>query len=165
MSVRFVASCVLVLAMGCSPASFPQSSAHGLLGQPSPALKARQMLDGSALVEGSLAGRPVVVKFFADYCVPCKRTLPAVEALHRRFSDVAFIGISEDDTAEKARQVVKQFSLTFPIIHDTSQVYSGRFRVAQMPTTFVIDKAGIVRWVGGADQTDDDLTQAIEAAR
>ncbi len=164
MSVRFVACCLLVLSVGCK-AAFPQSAAHGLLGQPSPVLKSRQMLDGTPLVEGSLAGRVVVVKFFADYCAPCKRTLPAIEALHRRFTDVAVIGVSEDDNAELARKVVNQFSLTFPVIYDTSQVYAGRFRVAQMPTTFVIDKSGVVRWVGGSDQTDDDLAQAIEAAR
>ena len=165
MSVRFIASSLLVAATACGAPNFPQSTSHTLLGQPSPELKARTMLDGSSLAAGALAGRVVVVKFFADYCAPCKKTLPAVEALHQRFGDVAFIGVSEDETSEKARGVVHQFSLTFPVIHDSSQVYSGRFRVTQMPTTFVIDKSGIVRWIGGADQTDDDLSQAIQAAR
>jgi thiol-disulfide isomerase/thioredoxin len=169
MMVRFLSSCLLVASLGwtsaCGQPSFPQSPKHDLLGQPSPEIKARQLLDGSALAAGALAGRVVVVKFFADYCAPCKKTLPAVEALHRRFGDVAFIGVSEDESRAKAQKVVDQFSLTFPVIHDSSQVYSGRFRVAQMPTTFVIDKLGVVRWVGGADQTDDELTQAIEAAR
>ncbi len=167
--VRFLSSCFVVaslaLTSACGQPNFPHSSAHPLLGRPSPELKARQLLDGSPLAAGAFAGRVVVVKFFADYCAPCKKTLPAVQALHQRFSDVAMIGVSEDESRDKAKKVVDQFSLTFPIIHDVSQVYSGRFRVAQMPTTFVIDKSGIVRWIGGADQTDDELTQAIEAAR
>jgi peroxiredoxin len=163
--IRFFSSCLVVTALACGQPSFPQSSAHPLLGQPSPEIKVRQLLDGSPLAPGAFAGRAVVVKFFADYCAPCKKTLPAVQALHQRFGDVAMIGVSEDESRDKAKKVVDQFSLTFPIIHDASQVYSGRFRVSQMPTTFVIDKSGIVRWVGGADQTDDELEQAIQAAR
>ncbi len=50
-------------------------------------------------------------------------------------------------------------------MHDEGNVLSGRFRVSTMPTTFVADSTGVVRWVGGEGQTEDDLRRAIEAAR
>ena len=97
--------------------------------------------------------------------VPCKATLPAAERLHEAHPEVLFVGIDEDDTTDTARTVVQRFGLTFPVIHDTDNVLSGRFRVSAMPMTFVADGSGVVRWVGGDGQTEDDLRRAVEAAQ
>jgi thiol-disulfide isomerase/thioredoxin len=125
-----------------------------------PAFK-RRTLSGSTLDTAALAGRVVVVKFFADYCEPCKRTLPAAEALAREHGDVAFIGVSEDERASVAEDIVRRYSLSFPVIHDAGQVLRGRFRVSEIPATFVADRAGNVRWVGGDRQDHDALAEAI----
>ena len=167
--MRRAAVCLLAwMAAACGGGGgggFPVSAAHPLLGHAIPEVKARQLLDGNALVATALQGKPVVIKFFADYCEPCKRTLPATESLHRKYPDVFFLGVSEDESRQLAQKVVNTFSLSFPVIHDGSNVYSGRFRVTEMPTTFVIDRTGVVRWIGGAGQTDEDLAQAVEAVR
>lgn len=128
-------------------------------------MKTRSMLDGSALDAAALAEKPVVVKFFADYCQPCKKTLPAAQRVHAKFDDVIFIGVSEDEDRESAQKVVQQFGLTFPVIYDDAKRFAGVFRVNEMPRTFVADKQGVVRWVGGEAQTEDDLKQVVEAVR
>jgi thiol-disulfide isomerase/thioredoxin len=149
---------------GCAPPRFPDSAHHPLAGQPLPEIH-RRSLDGHAIDQGLVAGTPVLVKFFADYCQPCKETLPAAERIHEAYPDVTFIGVDEDDTSEAARDVARRYGLTFPVIHDAGNVLAGRFRVAEMPTTFVADPHGIIRWVGAEGQTEADLRQAVLAAR
>lgn len=148
---------------GSQPAEPPSSVPHALAGRPAPDLQ-RAAVDGSKVDTQALRGHVVVVKFFADYCEPCKRTLPAVERVHRDRPDVAFIGVDEDESEERVRALIGRYGLSFPIVHDRSNVLSGRFRVSQMPTTFVIGRGGNVSWVGGERQTENDLEIAIEHA-
>lgn len=142
----------------------PPSAPSHLIGRALPDFR-NSTLDGAPLNAELLRGRPVVVKFFADYCVPCKRTLPAVERLHRQYADVAFVGVSEDDYSSGARKVVTEFGLTFPVVHDGSKALRGKFRVMELPMTFVADKSGIVKWVGGPAQTEKDLERVVAAVR
>lgn len=154
-----------LLATSCGrPASYPPTLAHALLDKPLPDFHRSRTLDGAAIDPEALAGHAVVVKFFAEYCAPCKRTLPAAEHAHESHLDVAFIGISEDEYEGTAMSLVRRFGLTFPVVKDQGQALFGRFRVETIPVTFVADKAGIVRWVGGAEQSEADLNAAIEAA-
>jgi thiol-disulfide isomerase/thioredoxin len=125
----------------------------------------RATLDGRAFDTGAYRDRVLIVKFFAKYCAPCQKTLPATEALHRKRPDVVVIGISEDENTADARDQVRQHGLSFPVIQDAGNVLAGRFRVSEMPITFVGDYAGRVAWVGGPDQTEEALAQAIEALR
>jgi peroxiredoxin len=141
----------------------PPSAPSTLREHPLPEVT-RRALDGGHVDTKSLRGKVVVVKFFAKFCEPCKRTLPAVERLHEKRSDVAFIGIAEDEHESESQEVVTAYALSFSVVHDAGQVLSGRFHVSEMPTTFVADKKGIVRWVGVASQTEEDLERAVTAA-
>ena len=153
-------------ALACSraPATFPPSAPSPLLDGQLPDLRG-VTLAGERLDPRTVRGRPVVVKFFAEYCEPCKRTLPAVERLAKEHGDVAFVGVSEDEHASTARAVAERYGLTFVVVHDRDRVLGGRFRVNELPVTFVADRSGKVRWVGGPAQTEADLAQAIDALR
>lgn len=159
------ASLLMACAGACARPTFPPSSAHPLLGKHLPALHHRFTLDGQPLDEAQLAGKPVLVKFFADYCRPCRATLPAAEKIHEAHPEVAFVGIDEDESEETAGALARRYGLSFPVVHDEGNVLSGRFRVSILPSTFVADAAGTVRWVGGEGQTEEDLLRAVEAAR
>ena len=158
---------VAVVAVACGrPAGYPASvtPAHPLYGKAMPEIHHRTTLDGQAFDSAQLAGKPVLVKFFADYCVPCRETLPAAQRIHEAHPDVVFLGIDEDESAETAHSLAQRYGLTFPVVHDESNVLSGRFRVSALPMTFVADRTGVVRWVGADGQTEDDLRSAVEAA-
>lgn len=149
-------------ACGGAP-QMPPSMASPLAGKPLPDFQ-RPALDGARVDTKALRGRVVVVKFFAKYCEPCKRTLPAVEALSKDRADVAFIGVAEDEREADVQEMVRTYGLTFPVVHDRGNVLSGRYRVSEMPVTFVVDAQGVVRWVGGPGQSEDELQQAVAAA-
>lgn len=150
--------------VACSAApSFPPSSPSVLLGRTLPHVKGRA-LSGEFIEPTTLQRRPMVVKFFAEYCAPCTRTLPETERLCREFPNVRCLGISEDGSAIVAARVADRYQLSFPVLHDRGQLLRGRFRATELPLTVVADRDGIVRWVGGPGQRESELRQAIIAA-
>lgn len=161
-----LAGALVLSASACShvPPRLPPTARSPLLEHPVPDFE-RATLDSRLVSTRKLRGRTVVVKFFAAYCGPCKRTLPAAERLYQRNPGVAFVGISEDSDAATARALSRRMGLTFPVVLDQDNVLAGRFRVTAMPVTFVVDGRGVVRWVGGPGQTEHDLAQAIAAVR
>lgn len=155
----------LPLLVACAgPAVLPPSAPSPLLHRDLPRFH-RPTLAGTSVDTASLAGHITVVKFFAAYCAPCQRTLPEAEALHRDRPDVAFIGVSEDEHEDDAVAQVQRYALTFPVVRDAGNVLAGRFRVTELPATFVVGRGGRVVWVGGSTQESGTLRQALEALR
>ena len=153
---------------GCSavmPPSYAQNplSPSGLETKALPDIK-RRTIEGGSFDTSQARGKVTVVKFFAKYCEPCKRSLPWFERFARQHRDVVVLGIAEDERESDAREVAAAYGLTFPIVHDTGNALSGRFRVSDMPITFVADRKGRIRWVGGPDQTESDLEDAVSAS-
>ena len=163
---RAAAVILLCAALGCGhvggSAPPPASSPSRLLGAPLPTFR-RPTLQGGTFDTAAAAGpgQVVVVDFFAAYCKPCQRTLPMLEALHRKQPGLTIVGVSLDDTPDNAWKSVRRHRLTFPVVHDAGNVLAGRMRVTELPISFVVDASGRVRWVGGPDQPDDALERAI----
>jgi thiol-disulfide isomerase/thioredoxin len=151
-----------VAACGAKPATMPPSSPSHLLRQPMPSFQ-RATLAGEKFDTEAHPNQVVVVKFFAQYCKPCQKTLPAVEALYRDNPDLIVIGVSEDESPSAAFEQVRQHGLTFPVVHDAGNVLAGRFRVSEMPVTFVRDRQGRVAFVGGPDKEGDQIAQAVRS--
>ena len=148
---------------GCA-ARLPPSAPSALLGKALPEFRRPTLAHGD-LDATRLRGRPVVVKFFAEYCEPCKRTLAAAQRLAAQHPEVQFVGVSEDQYQATAERLVRHHGLSFPVVLDRGNVLQGRFRVREMPVTFVADSTGTVRWVGGPAQTEDELADVIAAVR
>ncbi len=155
-------------ALGCAhasgPAAPPPSSSSRLLGEALPTFR-RPTLQGTTFDTASASGpgQVMVVDFFAAYCKPCQRTLPALEALHRKQPGLTIVGVSLDDTPDNAWKSVRRHRLTFPVVHDAGNVLAGGMRVTELPISFIVDGGGRVRWVGGPDQPDDALERAVAA--
>lgn len=149
----------LVLPACAKPQAGPGMQ-HPLAGKPVASFK-RSALSGELIDTQAMGDRKLVLKFFADYCIPCKRTLPEAQRVHEANPSVLFVGISEDETPDIAQKVARQYGLTFPIVFDQGNVLSGRFRASEMPVLFVVS-AGKITWVGGPDQTEAQLDAALK---
>ena len=155
----------LLAACGSSQsAKAPPSSQSSLLGQPAPQFK-REAVNGPTVDVGTPAGKVTVVKFIATYCQPCMKTLPAIEKMHEEHPEIAIVGVSEDEHEAEAKQLVSSLHLTFPVVHDQQQVLAARWRVRDLPVTYVIDGKGNVAWVGGPEKSQDDLVAAALATK
>jgi cytochrome c biogenesis protein CcmG/thiol:disulfide interchange protein DsbE len=145
-----------------SPRPVPPTSESRLLDEVLPAFH-RPTLQGGTFDSSAEAGHLLVIDFFAAYCRPCQRKLPALEALHRSQPGLSIVGVSLDDTGDAARKSVARHHLTFPVVHDAGNVLAGRLRVTELPISFIVDGRGRIRWVGGPDQPDEALERAVAA--
>jgi peroxiredoxin len=157
---------VLLLGSACAhaPEPPPPSSPSPLLGAAVPAFR-RPTVQGATFDTVAVGGRVLVVDFFAAYCRPCQQALPALEALHAARPDVAIVGVSLDDAPEGAQRMIDRHHLTFPVVHDGGHVLAGRFRVTELPTSFIADAGGRVVWAADPAQavSEDALPRAVTA--
>jgi cytochrome c biogenesis protein CcmG/thiol:disulfide interchange protein DsbE len=101
-------------------------------------------------------GKVVLVNLWATWCEPCKEEMPALQAFHDKYDDDGFavIAINDGDPAAEVAQFVADIQLTFPVWLDpTYTATEVAFKTMNLPSSFVIDRSGIVRmyWVGAID--------------
>jgi len=96
-------------------------------------------------------GQVVVVNFWASWCPPCKAEMPAFEALQQAYppSDVIILAINTtyQDDLSAATQFVEENHLSFPILIDNDGKVTNRYQVLAMPSSFFIDRKGVIRQV------------------
>lgn len=135
---------------------------HHLLGQKGPAFEAVSLDNQTILFPAYGGSRVTVLDFWASWCGTCQVTMPSLERLHRdrRRDGLTVVGISVDETADQALDGAYRFGVTFPVVHDRGQELLASFGVSQVPTTFVLDETGRVRFVGSDPES---IKRAVHA--
>lgn len=108
-------------------------------------------LDGQAITLSELRGTPVVINFWATWCDPCRREMPALQATAEQFAgQVLILGIDQGEGEQVVAPFVEQYGITFPILLDQDFAVGNLYNIRGMPTTFFIDGDGAIRhlWVG-----------------
>ena len=110
-----------------------------------------------------LGSQPVVVNFYASWCQPCVREMPAFERVHQDVGDrVTIIGIAYQDADEDARATAERTAVTYPTFGDSGQDALTYFGGISMPTTVFIDADGNVVDVRSRAFDEDGLRSALE---
>lgn len=93
-----------------------------------------------------LRGSPVVLNFWASWCVPCRDEAPVLESAWRRQgSDGAlFVGLNQQDITDDSRAFTRQLGVTYLNIRDRGNSVARRYGVSGLPETFFIDRSGAV---------------------
>lgn len=103
----------------------------------------RESLDGRELSLSELRGKPVVMNFWASWCVPCRLEMPILdEAAKRHRGEVHFLGVNALDQPQQAKAFVRDLRLTFPSVVDEDGEVLARYRVVGLPTTVFITRSG-----------------------
>lgn len=107
-----------------------------------------------------LRGKVVLLDFWATWCEPCTKELPELEKLSREFAaqEVVVIGVSIDRERKNALDLASSLKLTFKLLHDPEGKVAEVYDPPKMPSSYVIDRDGVVRFVnegftGAADVT------------
>lgn len=134
-------------------------------GTPAPDL-ALESFEGNTVSLESLRGKPIVLNFWATYCVPCITEMPMIESIHREYGDrVQFVGINVGETIEQATPQVESTGVTYPQLLDPDMEALGAFGAIALPHTVVIDANGtVVREKNLELKSADELREMIEEA-
>ncbi len=109
-----------------------------------------------------LRGKPVVLNFWASWCIPCRDEAPEFEAASRRYKDqVVFLGANWLEVEAAALPYLKQQAITYANGFDTQQQVARAYRITGVPETFFIDRNGILRQIETRPLTGADLDTAI----
>jgi thiol-disulfide isomerase/thioredoxin len=149
-------------------AALPALAAALEPGAPLPSLAiARLEEPAQALSLASLKGSVVYVDFWASWCVPCRLSMPALDALYQRNRGRGFavVGVNKDVSAADAERFLKRVAVTFPLVRDADDAAARSFDVKAMPSGYLVDRKGVVRKVhrGFTAETAAQLEKEIEA--
>ena len=139
-----------VLAFAVVPGIFVALLAAGLIlttqprakqGSPAPDFQL-PLLGGGTLSSQELRGSPVVINFWASWCVPCREEAPVLEATFKQYQaqGVRFVGVDYNDLESDAQSFVNEFGISYPSVRDPEGTLVKRFGVRGVPETFFIDR-------------------------
>ena len=143
---------LLVAAMALPPAASPLGT-----GEPAPACSARALTDGTPLDPTSFRGQVLYLDFWASWCGPCRESFPFMNALDKEFRDkgLRIVAISVDKTAEEARRFLERYPARFELGLDVAAACPATYQLPGMPTSFLIDRAGVIRAVHAGFRAGD----------
>lgn len=127
----------------------PGDAVHPLLGQQGPDFAEKTVAGNRTISLHGLSGKVTVVDFWATWCEPCKKSFPKLEALNAKYGSdgVEIVGISEDDDTSGIKDFATNLGAKFPVVWDENKSIASKWQPKTMPSTFVLDKSGRVRFV------------------
>ena len=121
-------------------AALALGSALGLSGAAAPA--------GMRAILQALHGRVVYVDFWASWCVPCRESFPWMKALERTYGrqGLSIVAVNLNHNRKNAERFLRVFRPNFTVIFDPSGRLAQRYRIIGMPTSFLLDRRGKIRF-------------------
>ncbi len=118
-----------------------------------------QDLGGMQISLSDFKGKVVILNFWATWCAPCRREIPSLERLYQLRKDKGFeiLAVSVDRASlSKVASFVANYQMSFPVLADQRGAVGQRYWAKAIPTSFLLDKKGVIRWkVVGTREWDD----------
>lgn len=111
-----------------------------------PAFRLPRLTGGGTVSLAAYRGKAVVLNFWGSYCGPCKQEMPHLEAAYKRWGrrGVVVVGMDVVDSRRAARAFARSHGVTYPIAFDPVGDTTGPYGVLATPTTFFIDRRGLI---------------------
>jgi thiol-disulfide isomerase/thioredoxin len=126
------------------------------------ALKVGDALPGLASfnLEGklpdTLKGKVVIVDFWASWCLPCAKSFPVLDELQKKYGDrLVIVAVNVDEKAANMDDFLKKHPVSFTIVRDANQKLVAVVEPATMPTSFILDGEGKVRFLHNGFHGED----------
>jgi cytochrome c biogenesis protein CcmG/thiol:disulfide interchange protein DsbE len=136
---------------------------HPLFGEPAPEIDLLT-LDGDRVSLSELRGRPVLINFWATWCLPCREEFPLMVSAYEQHAadDLEILGVVHDDTVDGARAFAEDMGADWPMLDDADDVAWNDYTGLGMPTSFFVDADGIVRAFSLGGFTERGLASQLE---
>ena len=156
-------------AVGCSggkgrgSGSAVGESDHPLVGAKAPDFDLKVQNGGGRISSSELQGKVGIIDFWATWCEPCKESFPHYQAMvDQHGGKVVVVGISVDEDPSGIAAFGKSTGAKFPLAWDDGQTLAGAYEPSTMPTSFIVDTNGIVRFVHAGFKSGDEQTIASQ---
>lgn len=147
-----------------APMARPTIAADDPRGTPAPAFSLKDK-EGRVRTLSEFKGRVVLVDFWASWCAPCKASFPALDALHEEFhgEGLEVVAINVDEDAKSAQAFLAGRSPSMTVLFDPKGRSPEDFKVEGMPSSFLIDREGSIRFrhMGFTAQTRAEFRREI----
>lgn len=128
------------------PAAATSSETAPKVGYQAPAFLLKDSEGGSYAVDGS-RDKPVLLNFWASWCGPCKEEAPVLARLYEKYKDKLdfyAVNLTGNDETDAALAFAQRYKYTFPVLLDQELKVSGLYGVKAIPTSFLIDRNGVI---------------------
>jgi peroxiredoxin len=104
---------------------------------------------GENIKLSELRGQVVMINFWASWCGPCRQEMPLLDEIHARYSPMGFtmLGVNVEEDSAKAKALLKDLPVDFPILFDQKNQVSKDYDVIAMPSTVLVDRDGNIRYI------------------
>jgi cytochrome c biogenesis protein CcmG, thiol:disulfide interchange protein DsbE len=129
-----------------------------------------ESLDGARVSLSDYRGRPVIVNFWASWCLPCREEFPLLREAREQHAaqGLEVLGIVHDDGPEAARDFARTYAADWPLLMDPADEAWNAYGGQLVPVTFYIDRDGVVRAVSFGppprDALDEQLAKILRVA-
>lgn len=121
--------------------------------------------DGATVRLADYKGKVVLIDFWASWCPPCKTSFPALDAIYRDYQakGVEVLAVNVDERRHDADTFLDAHSHRLTVLYDPKGVAPQAFGVKGMPSSFLIDRAGNIRFthIGYSGNVDDSYRQEL----
>jgi thiol-disulfide isomerase/thioredoxin len=134
----------IAVALAAAPAAWAATT-----GEPAPPCSAATLDGGRALSIADYRGKVVYLDFWASWCAPCRDSFPFMNELQRDLASkgLQIVAVSVDKTVEEARRFLDRIPAQFTVVVDVAASCPAAYRLQGMPSSYVIDRSGVVRAV------------------
>jgi thiol-disulfide isomerase/thioredoxin len=110
----------------------------------------------------SLKGKIVVVDFWASWCLPCAKSFPVLDELQKKYGDkVVILAVNVDEKAANMEKFLAKHPVTFTVVRDGDQKLVAVVQPETMPTSFILDGDGKVRFLHKGFHGEDTRKEYI----
>jgi len=136
---------ILVSGLIIAGCSFGSESSVALTGKLAPDFHL-QNLDGQSVSLSDFRGKTVLINFWTTWCPPCRYEMPFLQEIYDEWSDRGLMVLAVDigERPAKVKEFVRSNNLTLPVLLDTERDTVQKYVISAYPTTFFIDKDGII---------------------
>jgi peroxiredoxin len=114
-------------------------------------------------------GQVVMVNFWATWCGPCQQEMPLLDQMYKKYKPAGFtlIGVNVDKEAPAVKELLTRKPVSFPVLLDPANSVSKAYHVDEMPSSVIIDRKGVIRYVhrgykpGDENDYQDRIRQLI----
>jgi thiol-disulfide isomerase/thioredoxin len=127
------------------------------VGQPAPEFTLPTLQQDQPTSLKQFAGKVIYLDFWASWCAPCRTSFPLLNKMHEKLKAQGFevVGINLDEDKAAAEKFLKEFPVSFTVLRDAKGEWADKFVVESMPTSFIIDKKGVVQNIHHGFASDD----------